>query len=107
MDGSLSAPMTLTPSCPRACMRPMEVTVLPSPALVAVIAVTRISLPLGRSSKRRSTSRGTLAMYRPCSSSSSRDRPTVAATVSIGSILASWAMSMSAFIASNRKRRIR
>jgi hypothetical protein len=54
---------------------PMVVVVLPSPMGVGVMAVTRMSLPSGRSSSVRSTARGTLAMYRPYSTMSCSPRP--------------------------------
>jgi len=43
-------------------VKPTEVVVLPSPAGVGVIAVTRISLPSGRSDKDSKNSRETFAL---------------------------------------------
>ena len=44
-DGSRSAATALWPSLTSPCVRPMVLTVLPSPLVVGVMAVTRISLP--------------------------------------------------------------
>ena len=46
-------------------LEPIDVTVLPSPAAVAVIAVTRISFPSGLSRVRSKASSVTLATYGP------------------------------------------
>jgi len=58
-EGSLRHIMAFFPIFTRAWVRPMVLVVLPSPAAVGVVAVTRISRPSGRSfrvfKKRRST----------------------------------------------------
>ena len=46
-------------------VRPMVVVVLPSPAGVGVMAVTRTSLPMGRSWTRWYNSRESLALFLP------------------------------------------
>ena len=50
------------PMCPSPCVSETDVVVLPSPALVGVIAVTSISLPSGRSARRSRTERETFAL---------------------------------------------
>ena len=62
-DGSRRASTVFLPSLFRASARPMLVVVLPSPAEVGLIAVTRISLP--RFSPGFSGGRRSLAIYFP------------------------------------------
>ncbi len=64
IDGCRSARHARLPIRARPWARPIEVVVFPSPAGVGVIAETRISLPGGRSGRRRA-SRRTLALSRP------------------------------------------
>ena len=76
-----------------ASARPIDVVVLPSPAGVGLMAVTRTSLPLRGASASEWMS--TLALVRPYGSIMSSVRPARAATSAMGSIWAPWAISMS------------
>ena len=87
---------TFWPRCaPSACDRPTIVVDLPSPSGVGVIAVTSMYLPFGRLASRSRTSRWTLALYGPNSSSSLGFKPTSSAICRIGLSLQACAMSMS------------
>ncbi len=63
-EGSRRATTAFLPSRRSPSARPMVVVVLPSPAGVGVMAVTRISLPSGRGFS-ASSRRLILALYRP------------------------------------------
>src|SRR5688572_31907263 len=79
----------------RPSLRPTEVVVLPSPAGVGLIAVTRISLPSGLSAWVTIQSIAILALVRPYGSSASSGMPSLAAISPIGFILAWRAISIS------------
>ena len=64
-DGSLRQIMAEWPIFARACVSPMVVVVFPSPAGVGVVAVTRTSLPSGRSSRLFMKFRSTFAFVFP------------------------------------------
>ena len=65
-EGSLRQRTTFFPILARDSVRPMEVTVLPSPRGVGVMAVTSIYLPLGLSfTLSRKRSKSILALYLP------------------------------------------
>ena len=95
-DGSRRASTVLAPSRFMASARPMLVVVLPSPAWVGLIAVTRISLPRCFRFSRGSRS---LAMYWPFRSRSSSPSPSFRATRSMGKRVVLWAISISERIA--------
>ena len=96
-DGSLSAKTAFFPILPRPRASPMEAVVFPIPVLVAVMAVTRISLhSLTLLSSIRPA--GTLAMYLPYCSMLSSGMPIPAATSAILRIFTFLAISMSGFI---------
>ena len=61
-EASRSASATDSPIAPRPCVSETDVVVLPSPALVGVIAVTQMILPSGRPARRSITPRSTLAL---------------------------------------------
>src|SRR5262245_43561844 len=75
--------------------RPTVVVVLPSPAGVGLMAVTRISLPSGRLLSESRKSKEILALVLPYGTSASAGTPSFAATSAIGFIFASRAISMS------------
>ena len=79
--------------CPSPWVSETDVVVLPSPALVGVIAVTQTSLPSGLPASRSSTERSIFAFVRPYGSTSSGSRPASAAISSIGRSIAAWAIS--------------
>ncbi len=96
-EGSLRTTVVFFPIRLRACARPMEVVVFPSPAGVGVIAVTSIRrafLIFCSSIK----CRGILALYLPYNSRSSPGIPIFSAISTIGLILACCAISISCFI---------
>ena len=64
--------------------RPIVVVVLPSPAGVGLIAVTRMSLPSGRFERPRRKSYSSLAMNRPNGRSANSGAPIFAAISAIG-----------------------
>ena len=64
-EGSRSATMAFLPRRFSASARPMVVVVLPSPAGVGLMAVTRISLPRPAASLRQSAGAVTFALYLP------------------------------------------
>src|SRR5204862_2180507 len=70
-----------------------DVVVLPSPALVGVIAETQMTLASGASDRRSITSRLILALYLPYRSTSSSSMPISRATSMIGRSTASCAIS--------------
>ena len=72
MLGSRRANACLIPSLPNACAKPIEVQVLPSPAGVGVIAVTKINFPSGLSLTCSQTLFSIFALYFPYCSSPSR-----------------------------------
>ena len=82
-EGSRSAATALCPRLTSPWVKPMVLTVLPSPLVVGVIAVTRISLPRRVGKRSRASSR-IFAVYRPYGSSRSSGRPSVAAISVIG-----------------------
>src|SRR5690606_35166314 len=83
-------PIRFSPS-----LRPTVVVVLPSPAGVGVIAVTRIRRPSGRSATSLTKSRLILAMCLPYGSTARSGTSSLAAISPIGSRVAARAMSMS------------
>jgi len=83
------------PRALRASVTPMVVVVLPSPAGVGVMAVTRISFPGLRSFTSRAKSRDTLALCLPYCSRWSSGIPSFPAICAMGSMRAARAMSMS------------
>ena len=94
-DGSRVALIARCPSPCSACVSPIVVVVLPSPAGVGVIAVTRIRSPSGPSFRASIAARVTLAFVRPYGSISSAPRSRLAATSSIGFNTAPCAISIS------------
>ncbi len=67
-EGSREVMMAFFPMRASPCVSPMEVTVLPSPEAVGVVAVTRISLPRGGNSGSDNKSSLSLAPVRPMGS---------------------------------------
>ena len=90
--------MTFLPILPSPCVRLTLVVVLPSPALVGVIAVVMMSLPSGPSFRRSRMSREIFPLYLPNCSSSSGWMPADAATSVMGRSVASWAISSPDFM---------
>ena len=95
MEGSLRAPTTFLPSLPSPWIRPMVVTVFPSPAGVGVMAVTTTSFPSFLSLYLSRLARGTLAMYLPYIWISSSERPILDAISLMSLTFAASAISMS------------
>ncbi len=97
IDGSRSATIAFSPSEERASARPTEVVVLPSPAGVGEIAVTRTRRPSGRSARLLTYSREILALVWPYGTSAAGSMPRVSrARSTMGVSSAASAMSMSA-----------
>ncbi len=96
-DGSRSAMAVFLPSFARAWPKPTVVVVFPSPAAVGLMAVIKMRWPSGLSAKRLATAGDTLALYLPYSSRSSSVRPILSAILTMGSICALCAISMSDF----------
>ena len=65
MLGSRNASITRLPIAPSPCVSETDVVVLPSPALVGVIAVVMTSLPSGRSASRSRIDSDTFARVEP------------------------------------------
>src|SRR5687767_4478615 len=84
IDGSRRQSITFLSMRPSPCVSATLVVVLPSPALVGVIAVTMTSLPSALAASRRSSDSLTLARNSPKTSSSSDLMPAVAAMSAIG-----------------------
>ena len=98
MLGSRRQSITRSPMAPSPCVNETLVVVLPSPALVGVIAVVMTSLPSGRPARRSRIDRSILARCFPYSSSSSGSMPAAAAMSAIGRSSASWAISSPDFM---------
>ena len=94
-DGSRSAITVFLPMRLSASPRPIVVVVLPSPAGVGLIAVTRTSLPSGRSASESRKSRSSLAMWLPWKSSASSGMPTCPAISAMGRMRLARAMARS------------
>ena len=75
-DGSLIATTDFFPNLFKAWDNPIIVVVLPSPAGVGLIAVTKINFPSGLFSSRLIASSAILALYLPYNSKSSSSKPT-------------------------------
>src|SRR6185295_3267523 len=84
IDGSRRQSITFLSMRPSPCVSATLVVVLPSPALVGVIAVTMTSLPSALPASRRSSDSFTLARNSPYVSSSSGWMPAFAAISAIG-----------------------
>src|SRR5260370_34935951 len=67
-EGSREVMMVFRPIRSKPWVRPMEVTVLPSPEAVGVVAVTRISFPRGGNAASESKSSFNLGPERPMGS---------------------------------------
>ena len=65
IEGSRRATVARAPAARSAWVRPIAVVVLPSPAVVGVMPVTRTSLPCGASVRRASASGASLALECP------------------------------------------
>src|SRR3954452_10122636 len=85
--------MTFLPRRRNAWLTPTVTVLLPSPAGVGLIPVTRTSRPRGL--RRAMASALILALYRPYGRISSGLSPTSAATSAIGRSLAAWAIAIS------------
>ena len=92
-DGSRRHSTGRLPIAPRPCVSETDVVVLPSPALVGVIADTHTILASGAPDMRSITPRSILALYLPYRSTSSSSRPISRATSMIGRRTASCAIS--------------
>src|SRR6476619_6451934 len=92
-EGSRRHRIGRLPIAPRPCVSETEVVVLPSPALVGVIAETHTIFASGAPDRRSITPRSILALYLPYRSTSSSSRPISRATSMIGRRTASWAIS--------------
>ena len=86
-DGSRSAKTAFFPILFKACARPIEVVVFPSPAGVGVIAVTKISFPFGLFLIFSQSSGFSLALESPYNSKSRSVMPIFFAISRIGFIL--------------------
>ena len=82
-EGSRDVMIALFPIFSSPCTRPIEVTVLPSPETVGVVAVTRIILPSGRLGSPSISFRLTFALSGPRRSTMSSPSPSFAETASI------------------------
>src|SRR5271154_6721609 len=94
-EGSRRQMIVFLPMRLSASPRPMVVVVLPSPAGVGLIAVTRMSFPLGRFERLSRKSYSSLAMKRPNGCKADSGAPIFAAISAIGFRRAARAISMS------------
>ena len=92
-DGSRRHSTGRLPMWPSPCVSETDVVVLPSPALVGVIAETQTTFASGTPARRSSALRLTLALYLPYRSTSSSSRPISRAISMIGRRVASCAIS--------------
>ena len=83
-DGSRRHSTGRLPMWPSPWVRDTDVVVLPSPALVGVMAETQTTLALGASFSRSITPRSILALYLPYRSTSSSSSPASRAMSMIG-----------------------
>src|SRR5271157_1911425 len=83
-EGSRRQMIAFLPMRLSASPRPMVVVVLPSPASVGLIAVTRMSLPSGLSARLRRKSYSSLAIDRPNGCRADSGAPIFAAISAIG-----------------------
>ena len=97
-DGSRRQTIAFRPSRLIASERPIVVVVLPSPAGVGVIAVTRMTLPCLSKRGLSIASNEILALYFPYGSRSDAFRPSFAAIVVMFFSFAFWASSRSVFM---------
>src|ERR1700733_1521489 len=94
-EGSRRQIIVFLPMRLSASPRPMVVVVLPSPAGVGLIAVTRMSFPSGRFERLLRKSYSSLAMKRPNGCKADSGAPIFAAISAIGFKRAARAISMS------------
>src|SRR4029079_1656870 len=92
-DGSRRHSTGRLPMWPRPWVSETDVVVLPSPALVGVIAETHTILASGAPARPSIAPRLTFALYFPYRSTSSSSRPISRAMSRIGRRVASWAIS--------------
>src|SRR3954447_1359796 len=92
-EGSRRHRIGRLPIAPRPCVSETEVVVLPSPALVGVIAETHTIFASGAPDRRSITLRSMWSLCLPYRSTSSSSRPISVATSMIGRRTASWAIS--------------
>src|SRR4051794_18567546 len=92
-DGSRRHRIGRLPMWPSPCVSETDVVVLPSPALVGVIAETQMIFASGAPDRRSITPRSIFALYLPYRSTSSSSSPMSRATSMIGRRVASCAIS--------------
>ena len=95
IDGSLRFTTTFSPSIESASASPIDIVVFPSPDVVGVIEVTRISRPSLFPSSRWNMERGIFAMWFPYLSMSCSERPSIAAMMPMSCSSGSFSSSSS------------